>query len=382
MQKWDKAMKQKITANMEIKRANRSSVYSLLLKHGQLTKQEIVEALQLSLPTVTQYLSDFQDEGLVSEAGFIGNTGGRRAKTYDIVSNARTAIGLDITKNHITAIAIDLRGEIIAKIRVRYAFSRTDAYYQYLGEIINQIITEAKLNPANILGVGVGVPGLCTADYQTVYYGQILGFTGATCQEFSKYMSYPAALMNDANAASFAELWINTGIKNAFYIMLSNNVGGSVVINGQMFYGDDLHSGEVGHLAIVTDGELCYCGKRGCVDPYCAATVLSSLTDGNLDDFFNILKKGDPDAVKIWDTYLDHLTDAVVNVHMLYDCKVIIGGYVGQFISDYMDDLKARISKYNIFGDKDDFILVCSYQKEAIAAGAALKFISDFIKTI
>ncbi|MEI8201043.1 MAG: ROK family transcriptional regulator [Eubacteriales bacterium] len=375
-------MKQKITANMEIKRANRANVYSLLFRRGQLTRQEIVESLQLSLPTVTQYLSDLQDEGLVSESGYIGNTGGRSAKTYDIVSDARTAIGLDITKNHISAVAVDLRGEITARIRVRYAFARTDAYYQYLGEIVLELITEAKLNPAGILGVGIGVPGLCTADYQTVYYGQILGFTGATCKEFSKNISYPTALMNDASAANFAELWINKGIKNAFYIMLSNNVGGSVVINGQLFNGDNLHSGEVGHLTIVTGGELCYCGKRGCMDPYCAATILSSLTDSNLEDFFTILKKGSPEAAELWDAYLDHLTDAVVNVHVLYDCKVIIGGYVGQFISDYMDDLKARISKFNIFGDKDDFIVVCSYQKEAIAAGAALTFISDFIKTI
>ena len=375
-------MKQKITANMEIKRANRASVYSLLFRTGQLTKQEIVEALQLSLPTVTQYLSEFQDEGLVVEAGYIGNTGGRRAKTYDIVSNARTAIGLDITKNHITAIAVDLRGAIIARVRIRYAFARTDEYYEHLGEIVKDIIAEAKLNPANILGVGIGVPGLCSADYQTVYYGQILGFTGATCQEFSKNISYPTALMNDANAASFAELWINTGIKNAFYIMLSNNVGGSVVIDGHQFFGDNLHSGEVGHLTIVQNGEPCYCGKLGCVDPYCAATVLSSLTDGNLEDFFSILKKGDPEAAALWDTYLDHLTDAVVNVNVLYDSKIIIGGYVGQFIGDYMNDLKSRISKYNIFGDRNDYLHVCSYQKEAIAAGAALKFISDFINTL
>jgi len=375
-------MKQKITANMEIKRANRASVYSLLFRIGQLTKQEIVEALQLSLPTVTQYLSELQDEGLLVEAGYIGNTGGRRAKTYDIVSDARIAIGLDITKNHITAIAVDLRGAIIAKARVRYAFTRTDEYYQYLGEIVKELIADAKIHPGNILGVGIGVPGLCTADFQTVYYGQILGFTGATCQEFSRNISYPTALMNDANAASFAELWINTDIKNAFYIMLSNNVGGSVVISGQQFTGDNLHSGEVGHLAIVKDGEACYCGKRGCVDPYCAATVLSSLTDGNLEDFFSLLKQGSPDAVKLWDTYLDHLTDAVVNVNVLYDCKVIIGGYVGQFIGDYMDDLKARVNKFNIFGDKNDYLHVCNYQKEAIAAGAALKFISDFINAI
>lgn len=375
-------MKQKITANMEIKKTNRTHVYNLLFHKGPLTKQEIVESLQLSLPTVTQYLLDLQNEGLVSESGFIGNTGGRRAKTYDIIGTARTAIGLDITKNHITAVAVDLRGEIIHSVRVRRPFQRTDEYYRYLGELVKQVIDEGELKPSAILGVGIGVPGLCTADYQTVYYGQILGFTGATCSEFSKYIPYPAAMMNDANAASFAELWINRDLKNAVYIMLSNNVGGSVFIDGKLYSGDNLHSGEVGHLMIVSDGEPCYCGKRGCVDPYCAATVLSALTDGNLEDFFELLQSGDSQAAEMWNKYLEHLTTTVVNVHVLYDCKVILGGYVGQYISKYIDDLTEKVNKYNIFGDKNDFLLVCRYQKEAIAAGAAMKFTSDFITTI
>ena len=113
---------EKKTANIEIKQRNRTNIYQLLRKQGELSRQEIVMALQLSLPTVTQNLAELQAEGLVTEAGTIGNTGGRRAKTYSIVRDARTAIGIDVTKHHVTAVAVDLNGAIIAKTRTKLTF--------------------------------------------------------------------------------------------------------------------------------------------------------------------------------------------------------------------------------------------------------------------
>lgn len=361
---------------------NRRLIYNYLFNNGSASKSELVQQLQLSLPTVTRYLSELSHEHFVMEVGSIGHTGGRRAKVYDINVRARIGIGLDITRNHVTAVAINLRGDIIRSFRIRRPFEQSDNYYKYLGSVVEKIIKQANVNPTDILGVGLGVPGLCTEDHRTVYYGKILNFTGATIDEFGKYIPYPVALINDANAAITAELWINHSVRNAVYFLLSNNVGGAVVIDGQLYLGDNLHCGEIGHMNIVPNGRPCYCGKRGCVDAYCSATVLSDLTDGNLETFFQLLSQGNKEALSIWDEYLDHLVDAIVNAHVLYDSKIILGGYVGRYISDYLDELKKRVDVFNIFSDPNDFLQPCRYQVEAISAGAALIFISRFIDHI
>ena len=57
----------KVTANEEIKRYNRSSIYAALREHGPLSRQDLVRELQLSLPTVTQNLANLQDEGLIDQ---------------------------------------------------------------------------------------------------------------------------------------------------------------------------------------------------------------------------------------------------------------------------------------------------------------------------
>jgi len=375
-------MQRKQTANLHIQKTNRTNIYQLLRQNGGITKQEIIHQLQLSLPTVTQNIKSLISEGLIMEDGFVGHTGGRRAKTYSIVRNARTAVGLDITRNHITAVAVDLTGGVIAQHRERYKFERSDSYYKHLGVIIKNLVEKASLAEKQILGVGIGLPALVTEDNQTIFYGEILKFTGATCKEFSKYIQYTTALCNDANAAGFAEFWIRRTPGSAFYLMLSNNIGGAVVINNQIFGGSHFHSGEIGHLTLYPQGKPCYCGQKGCVDAYLAATVLSSLCDGNLADFFQLLEQRNQKAVKLWDSYLDSLALTVNNLQAVFDSKVILGGYVGEYMEKYIDDLKRRAVKLNSFEKDADYLDVCRYKTHSIAAGAALNFIVQFIDSI
>ena len=375
-------MQGKQTANLHIQKTNRTNIYQLLRQQDALTKQDIVQRLQLSLPTVTQNINSLISEGLVMEDGSVGHTGGRRAKTYSIVRNARTAVGLDITRNHITAVAVDLTGEVIAQHRERHKFERSDSYYKHLGVTIRDLVKKASLAEEQILGVGIGLPALVTDDNQTIFYGEILKFTGATCQEFSKYIHYKTALYNDANAAGFADFWIRRTPGSAFYLMLSNNIGGAVVINNQIYGGSHFHSGEIGHLTLFPQGKPCYCGQKGCVDAYLAATVLSSLSDGNLADFFLLLEQKNHKAVKLWNFYLDCLALTVNNLQAVFDSKVILGGYVGEYMEKYIDEIKARATKLNSFENDADYLDVCRYKTHSIAAGAALNFIVEFIDSI
>jgi hypothetical protein len=61
---------------------------------------------------------------------------------------------------------------------------------------------------------------------------------------------------------------------------------------------------------------------------------------------------------------------------------VILGGYVGAYLEPYMDDIRKRALKISTFDSNADYIKMCSYKYESIAAGAALHYISEFIQTI
>jgi predicted NBD/HSP70 family sugar kinase len=331
---------------------------------------------------VVHNITNLHKEGFIKEDGYVSHTGGRRAKTYSIVKDARIAIGLDITMNYFIASSGDLTGEVISKKQIWQKFERSDAYYRCLGSVVEDIVKTTSLDTDRILGVGIGVPGLVTEDNQTVFYGEILKCTGVTCREFSKYIPFNTALFNDANAAGFGEFWIREKPGSVFYISLSNNIGGIVMINNQIHSGNHFHSGEIGHLTLHPNGKSCYCGQKGCVDPYLAATILSSFSNGNLTEFFRLLEEKNHRAMKIWDTYLDDLALTLNNVQILFDCTVILGGYMAEYLDKYIPELKKRAAKLNFLEKNGDYIDVCHYKTHSIAAGAALNYISRFIDSI
>lgn len=375
-------MNNKKPINVEIKKINRSNIYRHFLNNDALTKQNLVNDLQLCLPTVTKNVDALMEAGLIQKSGSQGHTGGRRAITYSLIRNARVAFGIDITQTHIVFVALDLTGKIISSVRYRMKFEPTDTYYQYVGRTLQDLVQTLTLKDEQILGVGIGLPALVDADKKSIFYSKIINLSDTTLEDFSRYIPYPIALYNDANAAAFTETWINHDMKNAFYLMLSNNIGGSMVINGSVYSGDGQRSGEIGHVTLVPNGRHCYCGQSGCVDCYLAATNLSDLTDGSLEAFFKGLKEGDMLLTETWNTYLDYLASTVNIIRMLLDCNVILGGYVGEYMDSYIEELRLRAARLNTFADNADYLQLCSYKKESIAAGAALYFIDEFTNSL
>ena len=375
---------EKIGVN-EIKTKNRQIIYDYIRKQGSVSKQEIVVEMQLSLPTVTTNLDFLKKQGLIDTSGKIKNTGGRNATAFTYVKNARMAIGVDITANHITAVAVNLSGDIVSMERRRSNFDlEDDAYLREIGEVVECVKKDADITDENLLGVGISVQSLVSDDGSEITYGMALNFAKKKREEIAAYVPYRNRLIHDSYAAGYRETWTNREFQNAFYISLSNSVGGSVIIDDAIYEGNTHKGGEVGHMTVVPEGgELCYCGRRGCFDTVCRAGRLTGYTDGSVEEFFRLLEEGDETAKRLWDEYLDHLTMAIHNVRMLFDGMVILGGYVGAYAGRYMDDICRRVDERNPFGDRaKDYLVECRYKVEASAAGAALFYIDEFLDKI
>ena len=375
-------MKRESNIQLDLKRENRNKVFKKILTAGSISSPALSYELQLSRPTVKQNLDELLSLGLIYESGSVGHTGGRRAKTYSVINKSKTALGIDLTRNHITISVTDLCENIIYEKRVRRAFSLDDDYRAYLGELVQEAVNSQELDEEQILGVGIAVPGLIKEDHKEVFYGKILDFTGMTVDEIGKYIPYPCRLYNDADAAGYAEISQRKELSDAFYISLSNNIGGAILINHKVYKGEGPRSGEIGHMTIVPEGNRCYCGQTGCFETYCNAAILSDLYDGNLARFFEELENGDEKCVQIWEEYLKYLSVAVNNIRMLFDCKVILGGYVGAYMEKYLSRLKGLAANRNTFEDHAEYLMACKVKKEALAFGGALPFIHEFRETI
>ena len=373
--------KKKIT-NMEVKKKNRNEVFRYICKHGTVSNPDISYNMKISLPTATQITKELIAEGLLEEKGELQSTGGRRAKALSAVVNARLAVGLDITKNHISFVLTNIVGEILKYERICQPYISEAAYYQEVSERLEHFLDENNTDKDKVLGVGISFPGIIDLDKRQITYSHILGIEAVPLDSLSAYFSYPCFFLNDANAGAYAEGFHGDGAERFFYLSLSNTVGGAIFDGNELVQGRNFRCGEVGHMTVVMDGESCYCGKRGCLDAYCAAWHLSDVADGKLEQFFCLLDQGDAEAVKIWDSYTDYLAIAVNNIYMVLDCDIVLGGYVGSSMGMHLQELWNKVAGRNTFGEKEPYVKVCNYKVAAAALGAALNVIEMFVSRI
>ena len=368
--------------DLEIKKINRTRIYQRFLTGLPLTKQQLTYELQLSIPTVANNIRDFLDAGLIVQSGSKGNTGGRSAVTYTLARSARVALGVDITQHHIVIAVLDLLGDILDCKRYKKTFLDCEEYYAELGGMIREHIANAGLSGEQILGVGIGLPVLIDKDRKDVIFNKVIDLGPSVYESLTAHIPYPVELFNDANAAAFTEIWRNQDMENSVYLMLGNNIGGCLVFGGSIYPGITQKAGEIGHMTLVPGGRQCYCGQRGCVDPYLSALNLAGMTGGNLAEFFRLLAAGDEEVSARWVQYVEDLVLTVHSVHALLDCPVILGGYVGEYIAPYLDDIRRRVRALDTFDAPADYVRASSYRKEAVAAGAALSFIAAFNQSI
>ena len=386
------------TNSLEVKKLNRNRVFRYVNSRSETSMPDISAALDISGPTVLTIVKELKQDGIVEEVGELQSTGGRKAKAISAVKDARYAIGMDITANHVSLVYTNLERKVLDHKRFRKRFSCTEAYFQETAKILEQFIDENGIPREKIEGVGISLPGIVDRRENVLTRSHILKIENISRDKWTSYIPYPCELLNDANAAAITEdECCKRPESNMVYLSLSNSVGGAVVFADEMksndgircdfegiamYMGNNWRSGEFGHLVLHPEGKICYCGKKGCLDAYCSALVLADLEEGNLKAFFEKMELGNENYRRIWEEYLDNLAIAVDNLRMCFDCEVVLGGYVGNYMEPYIGQLRERVAAKDIFGGSGEYVRSCWCRDEASAYGAALYQIEKYISGI
>lgn len=359
----------------EKKNIAKYKILNYMLHHGETSKVELSKQLELSVPTVLSNVNELIARGIILEVGELESTGGRKAKSLGLSKDYRYSIGVAITANHVGMVLMNLGGEIVKQERLRMKFEPDVNYCANLAKTVEHFY-EGEIPEEHILGVGISLPGIVNEKEKLLIKSHALQLENYSLKNMEQFLKFPLYFENDANAAMLAE---NPQLlDNAIYLSLNNTLGGAICMNGQLFTGQSRIAGEFGHMLLFPDGEECYCGKKGCADAYCAASVLLQEGDENLDDFMQRVGKEET-ADCVWDEYMENLAILISNLRMAFDTDIILGGDVGGYLTSYTLELGQRIFKYNLFDKDMSYLKNCSYKKEASAIGVAKYFFEEFI---
>lgn len=227
-----------------------------------------------------------------------------------------------------------------------------------VAEAIKGKIAEKAIDPSDVQGIGVGVPGPVTPEgivRKCVNLGWGVFNVEDTLSELTGYLVKAG---NDANVAALGEMWqgAGKGSENIVMVTLGTGVGGGVIIGGHVVAGATGAGGEIGHIPVnAQETETCGCGKTGCLEQYASATgvvrltkralaasdqpsSLCSLTEVTAKDTFDAAKAGDALALEVIEQFGEILGRALAAIACVINPEVfVIGGGVskaGTIITD------------------------------------------------
>ena len=120
-----------------------------------------------------------------------------------------------------------------------------------VGAMVRQAVKDSEIEDNKIIGTGISVPAHVSEDGCRITYAPILDFTGGNISEFAQFIDYPCRFINDASAACMAEYWnVDDELVNIIYLSLSNSVGGAILINNEVYPGENQRSAEFGHVTL------------------------------------------------------------------------------------------------------------------------------------
>lgn len=158
----------------------------------------------------------------------------------------------------------------------------------------------------------------------------------------------PTTMINDAQAAAWYEHQQQAFGDNMAYITISTGVGGGIVINNKLIYGNTGLAGHLGH-SVITDHTLCGCGQVGCVEALASGTAITK----QANEIFNTqitnielfeLAKNNQKADQIIEHSAQAIATLCCNLKMMLDLDyIVIGGGVG-LAPGYYQRIKKSIS--------------------------------------
>jgi len=269
-----------------LRRLNRRRVINALREDGRVSRADIARRTGLSRSTVSSLVSELQADGLVverEEAGAAhGEQGGRPPILLAFDTSAGAALGVDFGHSHLRVAVADLSSTILAERAV--PLDTDHAAHHGLDvalDLVEEVLGEAGIERSRVIGAGLGLPGPVDQTDGVIGSSAILpGWVGvAAADELRGRLDVPVVVDNDANLGALAELThgAGRGATDLVYLKVSSGIGAGLILGGRLYRGWGGMAGELGHVLVDPEGDVCRCGNRGCLETTASTGALLDL---------------------------------------------------------------------------------------------------------
>jgi glucokinase len=206
-------------------------------------------------------------------------------------------------------------------------------------------------------------------------------------------------LENDANAAALGE-WrygAGRGTTSMVFMTVSTGIGGGIIADGRILHGRRGLAAEIGHMAITSESERCFCGAIGCFEAVASGTALGRRATASTRPFdgsvlralsgdadisgrhvVDAARKADPQAIELLAAEARWLGIGITNLLHLYSPDIVVmGGGISHGFDLLHDQIQATVADRAMAVYRAVPIVVAQLGRHAGLIGAASLILQD-----
>lgn len=284
--------------------------------------------------------------------------------------SARYWIGVDLGGTKILSGLFDDELKLIARSKQPTAADGGPAgVFGRIVQGVEAVMKEAGVEPGQIQGMGIGIPGQIEIGTTRVRYAPNLEWRDVDLRPLMPAAwHWPLVVENDVRMGTYGEFAHGAakGANNVLGVFVGTGVGGGLILNGELYTGFNGNAGEIGHLVIHwrqgTELESIagrkYMMKRAKetlddspkrVRKEWKGVDLANVRSSQLAEYY---QKDDPIAVQLVDDAARALGAAIGGVVNLLSPEVIVigGGVTGALGETFIERIWEIAQRYTLPG--------------------------------
>ena len=346
-------------------------ILSLCINEGDYSLADLSKELNTSIPTITKLVGELIDEGFLKELGKIDTNGGRRPSVYGLNPSAGYFVGVDIRRKYINYAVTDFKGSVLDfHERAEFSVQNSEESFRDLCRYLKDQLKENGIDPDKVLAYGFNLTGRVnneTGYCFTYFLGEDKPITAVLQDELGK----PAFIDNDSRAMTYGEYicGVANNEKDMLFINISWGLGMGMIIEGNLSYGKSGFSGEIGHVPMLHNNQICHCGKTGCIETGASGLAIyrifmeklaqgrtSTLSEKHnkgekihIEDIIDAAMEEDVLAIEVIEEIGTTLGLAIAGLINIFNPElIVIGGNVAQTKEYLLLPVRSAIQKHSL----------------------------------
>lgn len=325
------------------------TILDILYTKGPISRIDISKDTGITPATVSEIVGNLINEQLITEIGEASpslNTSGRKKILLDISPNHSFYVGVELSEKFFSYCLIDNKGSLLEKEIIQHnpLLSETNLTESLFVSTLNLFIKHcSKYQPK---AIGIALPGHFNEKTQSILTNNLF-WKKFNLDHLLSDIDLPIYFKNNVQCMALSErlFSLNNQDDNFTFLHVGRGMFCSSIYESHLYGDANILVGEVGHIVVHPDGELCECGKRGCLQTYASESWIIKKSQILFD-------KSDSTYLRQLVTHRDHLTvEVILQAYTLGDEGVI------NILHNAIKYLSITINNLSMIIDSDRIIL-------------------------